>query len=694
MLELLAPAGSPEGLRAAVQSGADAVYLGFGGFNARKNAKNFTEEELRRATAFCRIRGVKVYVTLNTLATDRELAGVAELAQTASDAGVSAILVQDLGVLRALQAAVPHMPLHASTQMSLHSLDGVKMAADLGLTRAVLARELPRRELEYIAGHAPIETEVFVHGALCMSYSGQCYMSALIGRRSGNRGLCAQPCRLSYRMGKSQVQYPLSLRDNCLIRHLQELDDMGVSCVKIEGRMKRPEYAAIVTEIYARAIREGRGPTAEEMETLERAFSRQGFTDGYFTGTKENMFGIRQEADKGEIPQFAQAKNRYTSTEYQRVPVKFYAMIQEGKPAQLAVSDEAGHVAKAQGPLPEVAFHQELDKDRLQSLLGRTGGTPYICQGLQAVVEPGLYLPVSAVNDLRRQVLDTLSAQRAQFTPPEKGEFHPGLRLLNLAEPPAYTVSVLRADQLSKGLAEAKPAILYLPVEEFLAAPEKLRHFEGGDTEICVALPRVAWDSELPALAKKLLQTKAQGVETVLAGNLGQIRLAKALGFRVRGDFGLNVFNSQALRTLKALELESATLSFELMLGQIRDVSKCLDTELIVYGRLPLMLTENCIIKNAMGRCACDNLNHLSDRKGAEFPVRPTAGCRSQVLNSHKLFLADREGDYAKLGLRYARLSFTTENAKECLGIVQTYLGYDYYAPNEFTRGLYYRGVE
>ena len=273
MLELLAPAGSMEAVTAAVQNGADAVYLGYGDFNARRNAKNFTGDEAAAAVSYCHLRGVKVFLTLNTLLTDRELAGAAQEAAQASAMGVDAVLVQDLGVLRMLRQTVPDLPVHASTQMTVHSLDGVKQCADLGMSRVVLSRELSRDQIEYICARSPVEIEVFAHGALCMCYSGQCFFSSVIGGRSGNRGLCAQPCRLKYGWGNKADGSPLSLKDMSLAGHLRELRKMGVACVKIEGRMKRPEYVAVVTGIYARAIREGREPTAEELEQLRSAFS-------------------------------------------------------------------------------------------------------------------------------------------------------------------------------------------------------------------------------------------------------------------------------------------------------------------------------------------------------------------------------------------------------------------------------------
>ena len=408
MLELLAPAGSMESVTAAVQNGADAVYLGYGDFNARRNAKNFTHEEAAAAVSYCHLRGAKVFLTLNTLLTDRELPGAARVAEEINEMGVDAVIVQDLGVARMLRQVAPDLHLHGSTQMTVHSLDGVKQCADLGMTRAVLSRELSRDQIEYICANAPIEIETFVHGALCMCYSGQCYLSSLIGGRSGNRGLCAQPCRMKYGWGSRADEYPLSLKDMSLASHLGELEQMGVACLKIEGRMKRPEYVAIVTGVYARALREKREPTAEEMAQLEAAFSRQGFTQGYFLDRKgPEMFGTRQE-EQAPVELYAQARSTYESGENRKEPVHLYAMIRAGEPAQVAAEDAQGRMARVEGPVPEAAVNVPLTREKVEGQLSRTGGTPFTCEKLTVRVEEGLSLPLSALNALRRQVLDQL----------------------------------------------------------------------------------------------------------------------------------------------------------------------------------------------------------------------------------------------------------------------------------------------
>ena len=692
MLELLAPAGSMEAVAAAVQNGADAVYLGYGDFNARRNAKNFSREEFAAAVSYCHVRGAKVYLTLNTLLTDRELPQAAEFAAEASALGADAVLVQDMGVLRMVRQVAPDLPLHASTQMTVHNLDGVKMAADLGMTRAVLSRELSRDQIEYICQHSPIEIEVFAHGALCMCYSGQCFLSSVIGGRSGNRGLCAQPCRLKYGWGDRADAYPLSLKDLSLAGHLRDLRKMGVRCVKLEGRMKRPEYVAVVTGIFSRAIHEDREPTPQEMEQLQAAFSR--FTQGYYLDQQgSHMFGVREET-KEPKELFAAARSTYQSGEAQRVPVTFYAMLRPGEPSHVGVQDPEGRVMTVEGPVPEEARTRPLTADAVEKQLSRTGGTPYRAQRMRVLVEDGLSLPLSTLNALRREALDQLTKQREQLPRRRTGQYHPGARYENRREAPVLTISVRTAEQVTRELLDLGPAMVYIPLEELAAHPEKAQAPAG--TSIGVILPRIAWDREFPQMVENLKKVKDLGVQDVLVGNLGMIPVAKDLGFTLRGDFGMEVYNAQAVKEYKRLGFASLTLSFELKFPQIRDLSKSLDTELITYGRLPLMIMENCIIQNRTGGCkhGCQGTNILTDRKGARFPVVKAPGCRNELLNSQKLFLADKAADYRRIGLWAQRLMFTTENPKECVQVAQRYLDQGNWSPNEYTRGLYYRDVE
>jgi len=695
MLELLAPAGSPEAVRAAVCAGADAVYLGFGDYNARRGARNFSPEEFRAAVRYCHIRGVKVYLTLNTLVSDRELPGAVADAVQASQAGADAVLVQDLGLARALRRCAPDLPVHASTQMTVHNLDGVLAAADMGMTRAVLSRELSRRDIAYICKHSPIEIEVFIHGAQCMSYSGQCFMSSVIGGRSGNRGMCAQPCRMAYGWAERADGYPLSLKDMCLASHLRELSDMGVACAKIEGRMKRPEYVYVVTRVYAAALREGRAPNDWERKALEEAFSRQGFTDGYYTERKgPEMFGVREkEPEPRKL--FAEARAAYgRGKEGPGVPVKLYALIRAGESVQVGVEDPEGRVVTAQGKHAEPARNRAVTQADVEEQLSKTGGTPYRCQAVRCLVEGGLAVPVSVLNGLRRKVLDELSEQRG--APPQRRQqpYSPGARFENPTGEPVFTVSLSKAAQLTFELQKLKPALVYLPVEEIAASPQTVKDAQRRGVPVAAVLPRICFDRELPRLEEQLSCARELGVDQALVGTLGMAGAARRAGFTLRGDYGLQVYNSQTEKEYRHMGFVSLTASFELKLAQIRDLSKAVDTEMIVYGRLPLMITENCTVRNRSGRCQCGNVNQLVDRKGIHFPVVKAWGCRNEILNSHKLFLADRAGDYRNLGLWAARLQFTTENPLECVQVLERYLDKGPYTPNTYTRGLYYRDVE
>lgn len=698
MLELLAPAGHWEAMVAAVQNGADAVYLGCGNWNARRGARNFSVEELPEAVRYCHLRGVKVYLTLNTLLADRELPEAEKMLHLASQCGVDAVIVQDWGLAAFAREIVPDLPLHGSTQMTIHSLDGVVEAARLGMKCVVLGRELDRESIRYICQNSPVPIEVFGHGALCMCWSGQCAMSAMIGGRSGNRGLCAQPCRLPYAMDGGRTGRPLSLKDVSLARYIPELTKMGVAVLKLEGRMKRPEYVAVVTRIYAALIRENRASTAEEERQLAEAFSRDGFTDGYWQGKiGRHMFGMRREDVVEPWELFREAKAAYERENMRCVPVKLSAEIQEGRPAELRASDEDGHTIQVQGPVPEAARTRPVTADELKSRLAKTGGTVFRVDYMDVIVDDGLSLSASAVNGLRREALESL--ERLRIAPPKRQEKE-AAPLQKADEPPkkfSYTVSLSRGCQLTESLMELRPGLVYLPVErieDFDLSP----YLERGGV-FCAALPRICKDSEMPSLFAMLDRAREKGCSAVAVQNIGQLALARRSGLAIRGDFGLNVFNSRSLWELKGWGLSSATVSFELRHQQIRDLMKPLPCEAILYGRLPLMITENCLVSNALP-CQAQNLrgncrsgHSLRDRRGETFPVLSVFGCRSEIQNSKILFLAG-QSEYQQCGLSYGRLRFTTESPGQCVAVLRCYLDGGGDGPENFTRGLFYRGVD
>ena len=687
-MELLAPAGSREALLAAVQNGADAVYMGLGSFNARRGARNFTDEDFAHAVEYCHLHGVRVYLTLNTLLTDRELPEAAEALRKASRWGVDAVLVQDWGLWQLARLVAPDQPLHASTQMSLHTLSGAKLAADLGMERVVLARELSAHDTEIICRSCGAEVEVFGHGALCMCYSGQCAMSAMIGGRSGNRGTCAQPCRLPYRTG-SKTGYLLSLKDNNLSPYLQQMEDMGVACVKLEGRMKRPEYVAAVTGIYRRLLDEKRPPDRAEQSQLESAFSRAGFTEGYWLGKRgPQMFGVRPGDARWPEDWFAQVRKTYeNNAENRPLPVSLSCRIASGEAARLTAALRDGRSVTVTGPVPETARNRSLTEEDLRARLKKTGGTAFVCDQMDISLEDGLMLSAGSVNALRRDALEQL---RALLVKPPKRRTFPTPVLPALAESydgaPALTASVAYAHQLTPELARGVE-LLYLPLP-LLDQVDLDEYTEY--TRLCAVLPRI-FRTEDEAAFRRTLQSHPQ-LSAVSVSNLGHLPIVENLGLEIRGDLGMNVFNSRSLLFLRELGLQSATVSAELRHQQIRDLQKYLPCEAVVYGRLPLMVTENCVLR-CSGQCGRGSGGTITDRTGAEFPVLCSHGCRCEIQNSRKLFLADKP-EWQRCGLRWARLRFTTESAEDCLAALERYEGKGGGAPGDFTRGLFYRGVD
>ena len=693
MMELLSPAGGYDALVAAVQSGADAVYMGFGAFNARRSAKNFTDEDFASAVRYCHLRGVRVFLTLNTLVTDRELPQAAEALRNASRMGVDAVLVQDWGLLTLTQEIVPDLPIHASTQMSLFTLGGANEAAALGMERVVLARELCRDDIAEICKGCGAEIEIFGHGALCMCYSGQCEMSAVLGQRSGNRGACAQPCRLPYGVNAPcRNGYPLSLKDANLSACLQDMERIGVDCLKIEGRMKRPEYVAVVTGIYRRLLDERRQPTAAEGAALEQAFSRSGFTDGYWRGKKgKAMFGTRPENAPEPKELFAKAREVYENgRENRKIPVNLHLIVRRGEPVRLGGSC-AIHggvtIAMAQGDAPEEARNRAVTAEELRQRLSKTGGTVFTADSVEIDLDEGLMVSASVINGLRREVLDALAARREDI--PARREL-PASPLPDAPEPPqemAFTVSVSRACQVTAELLAEKPAIVYVPAEELDGLEPTGLH---GETELCAVLPRVFRTADEQPL-RAMLERHPE-VTSVAIGNLGHLPIVRGLDRTLRGDFGLNVYNSRAVKFWRDRGLSSVTVSFELRWQQVRDLAKYADCEGIVYGRLPLMITENCVTKNNVG-CAHGAGSVLTDRTGAQFPVQCAYGCRCEIENGKVLVLADKP-EVFRCGLRYGRLRFTTESPEACAAILRAHKVGAVTAGEDATRGLFYRGVE
>ena len=680
--EILAPAGGEAQLRAAVLCGADAVYLGLRGFNARAGAENFDENTLPQTVGWCHARGVRVYVTLNTLVTDRELPQWLHSLDAVAAAGVDGVLVQDLGLAKIIRQRYPTLPLHASTQMTIHNLAGARLLEEMGFTQVVLARELSKEEIAAICAGTSMRCEVFVHGALCMSVSGQCYLSSVLGERSGNRGRCAQPCRLDFKShGRG---YALSLKDLTLTDRLRELEALGVASFKIEGRLKRPEYvAAAVT-----ACRQSLAGEVPDLETLQSVFSRSGFTDGYYTGQRDlSMFGIRTREDAAASAEVLGKLSALTRNEVGRLPVDMVLTMAPGEPATLAVTDGT-HRVEVAGEVPQTALTRPTDEELAHRALEKCGGTPFYLQNLTCHIGEGLMLPLSALNRLRAAALTALAEARSVVVPYPQAPAAAG-------EPAgARPAGAPRLGCRLAAAAQMTPAIrrgsgrLSLPLHELAERPELL---ETGAERWVAELPAFCAPQQEEAVMRALRKLKEQGLTAALCGNLGSLLMAREAGLRIIGDYGLNIINSPAAQQAAALGCDEITLSFECERNAARNIHSPVPIGVIAYGRLPLMLLRNCPGKTAAGCGDCRGINHITDRRGEDFPLQCQNRQYTHLLNPRPLFLSDRlpEWDFCD----FLTLRFTTESPAECDAILEMYQTGA--APAEpFTRGLYYRTLK
>ncbi len=680
--EILAPAGSMESLTAAVNCGADAVYLGGKALNARRNAGNFDDAELRQAVEYCHLHGTKVLQTLNIVMFDEELPELEHAVRMAARLGVDAIIVQDLGVLAVLKE-MTDLPLLASTQMAVHNLAGAQEAERLGCSRVVLARELTASEIGRIVSGISAETEVFIHGALCMSVSGQCYLSSMLGGRSGNRGLCAQPCRLPFSAGRAE--YALSLKDLSLIERVQELAALGVRSLKIEGRMKRPEYVAAAVTALRMAL-DGETP---DLDTLRSVFSRSGFTTGYFDGIRDlSMFGTRQKEDVVAASGVLGALSRQAAQVYPRVAVEGIFTARRGEPVSLSLRDADGNSASAQGDCAQEARTKPTDPERVRQSLAKTGGTPYHFSSLKIELDDGLMLPVSQINALRRDSFEQLSAARTALRPHRCAGGPPAVppRPLHQETPAPPLRARCTLAQLSASLLESCTEVI-LPVGEIPAALKN-----GVSPERMIAeIPRILFEGE-QEISGQLNALKRAGIRRAWAGNLGAVKLARDAGLAVCGGWSLNLTNSQALREAREeLGLTDAEISFELSLPRARALEDSLPIGAIVYGSLPLMAFRNCPVRARIGCAACRKNGSLTDRKGIRFPVFCRDHKVSELYNAVPLWLADRLGEWYDFS--FLTLWFTGEDASRCAAVAHAYVRRESPDIPAYTRGLYYRSV-
>lgn len=678
--EILAPAGSFESVTAAVRSGANAVYLGGKAFNARRNASNFSEEELAEAVQYCHKRNVKVYMTLNTLVADNELESAYEAIECACRIGADALILQDLGLAAIVRRVSPSMPVHASTQMSVQSIEGIKILSSLGFCRAVVPRELSEKEIINISSQTETELEAFVHGALCMCVSGQCLMSSVLGSRSGNRGLCAQPCRLPFGVN-AKGGSNLSLKDLSLVDELERMKNAGVCSFKIEGRMKRPEYVAAAVTACKNSLNNINDKKISD--SLQAVFSRSGFTKGYFEGKLgKEMFGTRRKEDVESASGVLKELSRLYEKENPLIPVEFHLTFRKNTPLRLTASALGKTVCVGSEICPEVALNKPLSEDELVSRLSKCGGTQFYIKNIGTDFEEGLNVAASALNSLRRDALAKLENAFCENTEKEFLDYKYTFNKYT-SDKAALRARFLNENQIPGSLDGIASVIL--PLDVSFETIEKLRK---AGVETVAEIPCAVF-SNSEKYINRLIELKAHGLDLACASNPDGIGIAKKADIPFISGFGMNIFNSVAIDELQKLGARDCLVSCELPLNAVSKLGGSLPRGIFAYGRIPLMLTRNCPVKNKLTCAECRGQSVLVDRMGVEFPVVCGNGC-SVILNSRPLWLADKKHDIKNVD--YALLYFTTESKNECEEVISAYQNGS--APlGEFTRGLYYKGV-
>lgn len=672
--EILAPAGSMQSLRAAVLCSADAVYLGVKQLNARRSADNFDFDTLNEAVRFCHTRGVKVYLALNTLINDSEIPTATTIIERACAVGIDALILQDFAAARIASKCAPDMPLHASTQMSVQTLAGLNRLYEAGFKRAVLPREMSRDEILRLCEKSPVELEMFVHGALCMCVSGQCELSAVLGSRSGNRGACAQPCRLPFSADGSKERYDLSLKDLSLTDRIKELADAGIASFKIEGRMKRPEYVAAAV----RACRDSLGGeiSPQLKNDLKNVFSRSGFTDGYYTGRLgADMFGIRRKEDVVSAKDALDRLSKLYEKEAPRFACELKLTAHRGESVTLGAK-AAGETAFCDsGFIPQEALNKPLTKESAAAQLSKTGGTQFYVDKIDSVIDSSINVPVSVINNLRRNVIDELqnklAANKAKpFT--EHKEALPPHR----ADKPEIICRFRSEEQIPDDISGISEIVI--PLENIKTK-----------FNVSAEIPRGIFGTE-DEISNRLKALKERGVHSAWAGTLDGIALAQSADLEVTAGYGSNIFNSFSAEKMRLDGVKKILLSAELNLAQIKNIGGEIPRGVFAYGRLPLMLTRNCPVRNVRTCAECKKSGTLTDRKSTVFPIECHNLC-SDILNSRPVYMADRLGEIKNVD--FILLYFTDESASRAAQIINAYKN-PLRPQGEFTRGLFYRGVE
>ena len=817
-VELLSPAGSWDALVAAVQNGADAIYMGGTKFSARRMADNFDNDKLKEAIDYAHLYGVKIYITINILIKEKELDDLRSFLPLLEEYSVDGVIIQDLGAIRIIAQEYPKLSLHASTQMTVHQLEGVQVLENMGFSRVVPARELTLEEIRHITQNSQVKVETFIHGALCVSYSGQCLMSSILGGRSGNRGMCAQPCRLPYTLnkgeanGKGKPKYQISMKDLSSIDFLDDIIAAGVTSFKIEGRMKRAEYVAVVTREYRKALdimlKDGHYlPNKTVDKELQQIFNRGGFTKGYYygtdhrnlfaqkkpnhwgiylgkvTGTDKNIVWIELDDDievgdgieywveegsskgqtvssliingrniekgvKGQVvgikssiriesgtyvyrtskaSQLKLAESSYSNIYKRKIPVKAVAELKmDGKPA-LTLWDQEGNQGRTTLEYQiQPAIKRALNEDEITIQLNKLGDTPFIIESLTVNMDEGIFLPVSVLNQLRREAVQDLIGNRVGYYHERAIKISDrNISVANL--PPIYQsienpqlCGYLDRLDIEPSVLEGLDVLSYAPRTfsfKLYELKEQVSNIQKMRISVHLVLPRITRMDDMT-----LLRSLPDEIWTIFddyqIGNLGQIKLLTEKGIqKCYGDYGLNVMNTLSIAQLYDLGLKGIVLSPELTIGEIRDIIKksSLPCEILVYGRVTLMTMEYCphaMEKKGCSSCRSMSESSLTDRMGYEFPLvkRRISHCYTELLNSQSIFLADDMNAIHRVSAAGWGLKLEGLTEKEMQSVLALYrFALDHpgkglpetlstkaeeIKKNGFTKGHFFRGVE
>ena len=683
MMELLAPAGSFESVIAAVQSGANAIYIGGKEFSARRSAENFTREDIKEVVRYCHLRGVDVHVAANILIKPDEVDDFIDYLGFLNEADVDAVIIQDIGMAKVVRKIYPDLALHASTQMTVASLSAVKYLEKFGFSRVVLARELSKEQIKYICDNSDIEIEVFVHGAICMCYSGQCLMSSIIGARSGNRGMCAQPCRLNYKLmeaGKNVKNgYLLSPKDMSLAEHLEELKECGVASLKIEGRLKRPEYVSTVVGVYRKYIDAPGKVSKSDWDFLTDSFSRSGFTDGYFTGNYGSgmmSYEIPGNTSQNKFSKEAEERCK-NNVEYRKTPIKILCRMVKDERLFIGIQSEEYAVSAESEVTVQKALNRPVDRDRLKEQLEKLGDSVFFSEETEIYMDDDANIPIKEINATRRKAVEMLENEILKRRKRQAFEFQES-KFENIASDIELTAQVYTKEQL-KACEKEGIKTIYIP-------RSMIQYADNDEVKYVVILPEVC-DSDV-----KIDIPEKFGV---LISNIGQEVLYEE--YDKYANTRVNVFNSYSLDVFAGYK--SVILSNELNINEISKIRGSIIKEIVGYGKIPLMIMKNCPVKAVTGKCGRDKGYTLKDRKNEEFKFVCDDACHSIILNSKNIYMADKISDIKRTGINRIKLNFYDETNEETTDVINEYkralIGQEIKKrqENSFTRAHFYRGA-